>query len=66
MSTFQVRALGPIAESIGCTSAQLAIAWCVKNPNVSTVLFGATSVDQVLENLRSLFVIALMMLLASG
>ena len=34
--------------------AQLALAWCVKNPNVSTVLLGATKPEQLTDNLTSL------------
>ena len=40
----KVAALGKIAEELDCTTAQLALAWCLKNPNVSTVITGATSV----------------------
>lgn len=35
------------AQELGCSLAQLALAWCVRNPNVSTVITGATSVQQV-------------------
>lgn len=42
------------AESLGCSVTQLAVAWCVKNPNVSTVLLGASSVAQLEENLGAL------------
>jgi aryl-alcohol dehydrogenase-like predicted oxidoreductase len=34
--------LKPIAEELGCSLAQLALAWCLKNPHVSTVITGAT------------------------
>lgn len=50
----RVRQLENIAQNIGCTTAQLAIAWCIQNKHVSTVLFGATSAEQVLENVRAL------------
>ena len=43
-----------IAEEIGCTMAQLALAWCLKNPNVSTVITGASRASQVEENMKSL------------
>ena len=46
--------LAPIAESLGCTQAQLAIAWCVRNENVSTVITGASRVSQVKENMKAL------------
>ena len=50
--------LGILARDIGCTTAQLAIAWCLKNPNVSTVITGASRVEQVAENMKSLAVTA--------
>lgn len=52
-----VRALQPIANDLGCTLSQLAIAWCVKNPNVSTVITGASRVSQVHENMKALEVV---------
>ncbi|MEW6085948.1 MAG: aldo/keto reductase [Chloroflexota bacterium] len=47
----KVRGLQPIAKSLGCTLSQLAIAWCLRNPNVSTVILGASKVEQLHENL---------------
>jgi voltage-dependent potassium channel beta subunit len=52
-----VAELGKLAMSLGCTTSQLAIAWCVKNPNVSTVITGASRIEQVKENMRSLEVV---------
>lgn len=52
-----VRALQPIANDLGCTMSQLAIAWCVKNPHVSTVITGASRVSQVHENMKALEVV---------
>jgi voltage-dependent potassium channel beta subunit len=49
-----VKALQPIANELGCSMAQLALAWCRKNDNVSTVITGATRPEQVEENMRSL------------
>jgi len=46
--------LKPIAEKLGCTLAQMAIAWCLKNPKVSTVILGASNVAQVKENFKAL------------
>lgn len=46
--------LGPIANELGATPAQVALAWCAANPRVSTVLTGATSVKQVEENVAAL------------
>ena len=37
-----VKKLIPIADELGCTLAQMALAWCTKNPNVSTVITGAS------------------------
>jgi voltage-dependent potassium channel beta subunit len=49
----KVKQLEPIAKSLGCTLAQLALAWCLKNPNVSTVITGATRREQVIENMKA-------------
>ncbi len=46
-------ALAELAGELGLTPAQLGIAWCLKNPNVSTVILGATKVSQLLENLEA-------------
>lgn len=54
----KVRQLMPIAETLGCTMAQLAIAWCLKNPNVSTVITGASRPEQVQQNMQALEVAA--------
>ena len=43
-----------LADKLGCSVGQLAIAWCLKNPNVSTVLLGATKPEQLTENLGAL------------
>jgi len=45
--------LKPVAEELGCTLAQLAIAWCLKNENVSTVITGASRPEQVEENMKA-------------
>lgn len=50
----KVRALQPLAQEIGATLAQMAIAWCLKNPHVSTVITGASRVSQVHENMKAL------------
>lgn len=52
-----VRRLAPIAMEMGCTIAQLALAWCAKNPQVSTVITGASRVAQVQENMKALDVL---------
>lgn len=45
--------LAPIAADLGCTLAQMALAWCLKNPNVSTVITGASRPSQVTENMKA-------------
>jgi len=50
----KVKKLVPIAGDLGCTMAQLALAWCLKNPNVSTVITGASRPEQVHENMKAL------------
>jgi voltage-dependent potassium channel beta subunit len=50
----KVKQLTPIAENLGMTMAQLAIAWCLKNPNVTTVITGASKASQVTENMRAM------------
>ncbi len=52
-----VRSLQPVADDLGCTMAQLALAWCVKNPHVSTVITGASRATQVHENMKALEVV---------
>jgi voltage-dependent potassium channel beta subunit len=54
----KVERLRPIAEELDCTIAQLAIAWCAHNPNVSTVITGASRPSQVHENFKALDVLA--------
>ncbi len=53
-----VRQLAPVAADLGCSMAQLALAWCLKNPNVSTVITGASRPEQVQENMKTLDVVA--------
>jgi voltage-dependent potassium channel beta subunit len=53
----RVEGLRPVADELGCTMAQLAIAWCATNPNVSTVITGASRPSQVTENFAALDVI---------
>ncbi len=53
----KVRALEPVARELDCSLAQLSIAWCARNPNVSTVITGASRVEQVRENMKAVDVI---------
>ena len=48
-----VKALQPLADELSCSLAQLALAWCLKNPNVSTVITGASRAEQVTHNLQA-------------
>ncbi|KAI9330030.1 putative aldo/keto reductase [Zopfochytrium polystomum] len=56
----KVKALAPIAAKLECTLAQLALAWTIKNPHVSTAITGASRPAQVLENVRALAVVPLL------
>jgi voltage-dependent potassium channel beta subunit len=49
-----VKKLAKLAQELNGTVAQLAIAWCLKNPNVSSVITGATKVEQLVDNLGAL------------
>ena len=49
--------LAAIAKELGTSLPRLGIAWCLKNPNVSTVILGASRVEQLIENLGSLDVV---------
>jgi len=55
--TEAVKKLMVIAEELGCTPSQLAIAWCVKNPRVSSVITGASRPEQLKENMLALNVV---------
>jgi voltage-dependent potassium channel beta subunit len=54
----KVKTLMAIAGELGCTLSQLALAWCAKNPHVSSVITGASRVEQVQENMGALAVLA--------
>jgi voltage-dependent potassium channel beta subunit len=56
----RVERLRPIAAELGCSLAQLAIAWCARNPHVSTVITGASRVSQVVDNFAALDVMGLL------
>jgi aryl-alcohol dehydrogenase-like predicted oxidoreductase len=53
----KVKQLVPIANDLDCSMAQLALAWCLKNPHVSTAITGASRVEQVHENMKALDVV---------
>jgi voltage-dependent potassium channel beta subunit len=50
----KVKEIMSIASELGASIAQLAIAWCLKNPNVSTVITGASKPSQISENMKAL------------
>jgi aryl-alcohol dehydrogenase-like predicted oxidoreductase len=50
----KVRKLTAVAERLGGTATQLSLAWAAANPNVSTVILGATKVDQIHDNCKAL------------
>jgi aryl-alcohol dehydrogenase-like predicted oxidoreductase len=54
----KVRQLGALADELGCSTAQLAIAWCLANPHVSTAITGASRPEQVVENMKAMEVVA--------
>ena len=56
----KVRRLVPIAADLGVSLAQLSLAWCLKNPHVSTVITGASRVEQVRENMKALEVVPML------
>lgn len=49
----RVKKMKPIADELGVTRAQLALAWCLSNDNVSSVITGATRPEQVAENVKA-------------
>ncbi|XP_014556082.1 hypothetical protein COCVIDRAFT_100803 [Bipolaris victoriae FI3] len=51
------KALKPVADSLGVSQSQLSLAWCLKNPNVSAVITGASRPEQVIDNCAALKVI---------
>jgi voltage-dependent potassium channel beta subunit len=50
----KVSALKPLAEQMGASLAQFSLAWCLQNPYVSTVMTGASRVEQVHENMKAI------------
>ncbi|KAF9130040.1 hypothetical protein BGW39_003528 [Mortierella sp. 14UC] len=56
----KVAQLGHLAQQLGCTTAQLSLAWCLKNPNLSSVITGASRPSQIEENVKALQVVPLL------
>jgi aryl-alcohol dehydrogenase-like predicted oxidoreductase len=53
----KLRKLVALADKLEVTLASLAIAWCIKNPHVSTAILGATKKEQLYDNLKALEVV---------
>jgi len=54
-ATFKaLKGLGEVAKEVGCTQAQLALAWILVNKDVSTAIFGATKINQVEDNVKAI------------
>jgi len=49
-----VKQLAALSKELGCSLPQMALAWCLKNPNVSTVITGASRPQQVVENMQAI------------
>jgi voltage-dependent potassium channel beta subunit len=56
----KVKKLQEVADMLNCKLATLSIAWCLKNPNVSTAILGATKKEQLVENLKALEVLPML------
>lgn len=56
----KVKKLSDFSDKLGVSTASLSIAWCLKNPNVSTVILGATKKQQLIDNLKSLEVLPIL------
>ncbi|KAI7812394.1 putative voltage-gated potassium channel subunit beta-2-like [Triplophysa rosa] len=56
----KIKELHLVADRLGCTAAQLAIAWCLRSEGVSSVLLGVSNTDQLLENLGALRILSQM------
>ena len=56
----KVKQLELLANELGCSLPALSIAWCIKNPNVTTAILGATKKEQLIDNLTALEAIELL------
>ena len=56
----KVKQLGALAKALKVSTASLSIAWCIKNPNVSTAILGATNKAQLVDNLTAIDTAALL------
>lgn len=49
----KIKQLKEVSDDLGISLTKMSLAWCLKNPNVSTVILGATRVQQLKENLTA-------------
>ena len=56
----KVKKLSVLAKALGVSVASLSIAWCIKNPNVTTAILGATKKEQLMDNLKALEVLPML------
>jgi aryl-alcohol dehydrogenase-like predicted oxidoreductase len=49
----KIKELTGLSKELGVSTASLSIAWCIKNPHVTTAILGATKKEQLMENLKS-------------
>lgn len=56
----KVKQLQLLANELGCSLPALSIAWCIKNPNVTTAILGATKKEQLIDNLTALKAVELL------
>jgi aryl-alcohol dehydrogenase-like predicted oxidoreductase len=56
----RVQQLGAIAKALKVSTASLCIAWCIKNPNVTTAILGATKKEQLIDNLTAIQTLSLL------
>ncbi len=56
----KVKKLSAYADKLGVSTASLSIAWCIKNPHVTTAILGATRKEQLLDNLKALEIVPLL------
>jgi aryl-alcohol dehydrogenase-like predicted oxidoreductase len=56
----KVKQLQALATELGVSLPSLSIAWCIKNPNVTTAILGATKKEQLFDNLKALEVVNLL------
>ncbi|KAG0063351.1 hypothetical protein BGZ90_002703 [Linnemannia elongata] len=56
----KVKKLANLAQQLDCSTSQLALAWCLKNPNISSVITGASKPSQIEENVKALAIVPLL------